>query len=153
MNLILFTIFLLQLVTMLNIEFQPITRPRNYAPERTFVTKWDVEIDRNRVKKINRARDRTAKYFDDFNEFDDFKPRVHFKECEDIIDCAWELDSNDGDETHSGWLRTIRDENAYYDANFDNEWYDMISAELDSDQRKRPYEFQSDQSLFKRPRA
>jgi len=143
----------------LNIESQPITRPRNFPPERTFVTKWDVEIDRNRVKKINRGRDRTAKYFDDF----DFpvQNHVHFKICDDIIpseidsEIDSETDSNDGDgeETNSGWLRTIHAENAYYDANFDTEWYDMISAEFDSDQRKRPYDFESDQSLFKRQKA
>jgi len=49
----------------LNIEFQPITRPRNYAPQRTFVTKWDVEIENTRAKKIARSRERFTKYFDD----------------------------------------------------------------------------------------
>ena len=142
---------------MLNIDFQPISRPRNYAPQRTFVTKWDVEIDRNRVKKINRGRDRTAKYFDDF-DFNDFPvqprvPRVQFNTHVDIISCDPHdpLDSDDGDETNS-WLRSVHAENAYYDKMYDS----YLNDELHSFQygiRKRFYEFESEQSLFKRPRA
>jgi hypothetical protein len=49
----------------LNIEFQPVVSPRNFAPTRLFVTKWDVEIDNNRAKKISRNRERDAKYFQD----------------------------------------------------------------------------------------
>jgi len=111
---------------MLNIEFQPIVAPRNYAPTRTFVTKWDVEIDNNRAKKIARRRDRDTKYFDDFEHVDlptitpitpitpiiPITPiRVRFND--EHID-IWEFD-HDGEQTRQDWLRSIRAENEYYD--------------------------------------
>jgi hypothetical protein len=51
-------------------EFEPTLRPRNYAPERLFVTKWDVEINHNRIKDKSRRRERYHKYFNDgyFND-------------------------------------------------------------------------------------
>ena len=114
---------------MLNIEFQPIVAPRNYAPTRTFVTKWDVEIDNNRAKKIARRRDRDTKYFDDF-EHVDLPPitlitpiRVRFNDICDHINARIALDvselddsdDGDGEETRQDWLRSIRAENEYYD--------------------------------------
>ena len=140
----------------LNIESQPISRPRNYAPERTFVTKWDVEIDNNRAKKIARTRDRDTKYFDYCEEVESLP--VIVKQVE--LDCCWELESDDGDgeETHSGWLRTVKAENDYYDREYgalNFEWYDMNDSELDTDQTKpykRNIEF-DEQTLFKRARA
>jgi len=57
-------------------EFEPTIRPRNYAPERLFVTKWDVEINNNRIKDKSRRRERYNKYFNDtyFNDtyFNDY---------------------------------------------------------------------------------
>lgn len=53
----------------------PIVRPRNYAPERVFVTKWDVEINNNRIKDKSRRRDRFTKYFT--HEFEHFEPQTH----------------------------------------------------------------------------
>lgn len=120
---------------MLNIEFQPIVSARNYAPTRTFVTKWDVEIENTRTKKMSRSRERDTKYFNIFDSTD-FELPV----------------TNDG-ESHAG-LRTHA-ENAYYDRNHRNfiDWYEV---ELDTDQatpcNKRYIDFE-DQSLFKRSRA
>lgn len=57
---------------------EPVFSRRHFTPIRTFVTKWDVEIDRNRSKKISRNRDRDSKYFDHFDyELDHFTQIVH----------------------------------------------------------------------------
>ena len=141
----------------LNIESQPITRPRNFPPERTFVTKWDVEIDRNRVKKINRGRDRSAKYFDDFDLPDYYpvnapepKTRVSFKEfCDDLISIhTYQYDTDydsDGEETRH--MRSVHAENAYYERK-----YPIHELGNQPITRKRFVHFEDDQSLFKRGR-
>ena len=146
-------------MSMLNIEFQPIVADRNYAPTRTFVTKWDVEIENNRTKKIARSRDRDTKYFDyteDF-EYDQLAQLVQVetqKTQADESECGWELESDD--DTNQGWLQSIHAENAYYERELKNnfEWYDMNEAELDTDQgsRKRTI-VSSEESDFKRVRA
>lgn len=142
--------------TTLNIEFSPISRPRNYAPERTFVTKWDVEIENNRTKKISRGRERDTKYFENFDEHADSLPPI-------VIQYEYDESYSDGDseETHQGWLRSVHAENAYYDRKYGElnnnfEWYDMNQPETDKTiERKRFLEpiFDPDQSLFKRVRA
>lgn len=147
---------------MLNIEFSPITRPRNYAPERTFVTKWDVEIENNRTKKISRGRERDTKYFENFDEHADSLPPIAILseyEYESYYnnDGGWELESD----SHEEWLRSVHAENAYYDRKYGElnnnfEWYDMNQPETDKNiERKRFLEpvFDPDQSLFKRVRA
>ena len=45
----------------IDIVFGPI-KTRNYTPIRTFITKWDVELDRKRVKKVSRIKERDNKY-------------------------------------------------------------------------------------------
>jgi hypothetical protein len=130
-------------------SFDPIVRQRNYAPTRTFVTKWDVEIDRNRVKKINRARDRSAKYFDDFDHHADSLPPIPILcEFENSYDCGWELESDDddGDETNHNWLRSLYAENAYFYR------HTLLSKQPIEITRKRFVHFEDDQSLFKRGR-
>jgi len=142
----------------LNIEFQPIVADRTYAPTRTFITKWDVEIENNRTKKIARTRDRDTKYFDYYDENYETLPVV-----KDEQESKDEDKSDDGDdeETRQGWLQSVAAENAYYDrkygelnGNFD--WYDMNQAELDTDQgapcNKRGLDFE-EQTVFKRIRA
>ena len=141
-------------------SFVPNVRERNYAPTRTFITKWDVEIDRNRVKKINRGRDRTAKYFDDV-EFHDYpvnapETRVRFKElCDELIsidpyyyDTNYESDDGDGEETNQKWLRSVHAENEYYERKFPLQFDNQPIT------RKRFVHFEQDedQSLFKRGR-
>ena len=140
----------------------PFVADRNYAPTRTFVTKWDVEIENNRIKKRSRSRERDTKYFDYYNE--DYESPLPVKvnsEVDDGSDCGWELESSDdgeGEETRQGWLRSVEAENAYYDRKYGKsfEWYDMNEAELDTDQaapcNKRGLDFE-EQSLFKRVRA
>ena len=114
----------------LNIEFQPIATDRNYTPERTFITKWDVEIEKTRAKKISRRRERDTKYFDNFDQSSDSLPIL--QEIQEIkeVDCAWEFESDDGE----GWLRSVHAENAYYNRKYgelkDNfDWYDMNQPE------------------------
>jgi len=144
---------------MLNIEFQPIVTDRNYAPTRTFVTKWDVEIENNRVKKISRRRERDTKYFQEFDQHgESLPPIVILSDYDDDTDSN---DSDDGEETRQGWLRSVEAENAYYDrkygeSNFD--WYDMNEAELDTDQgaphnKRFMDEFNWEQGMFKRART
>jgi len=135
-------------------SFDPIVRQRNYAPTRTFVTKWDFEIDRNRVKKINRGRDRTAKYFDDV-EFADYYPvnsdgnRVRFKEfCDEVIyfdtyQYDTQSDDGEGEETRQAWLRAVHAENAYYERKY--------PVDLPEINRKRAL-YSDVVSDFKRPR-
>lgn len=141
--------------SMLNIEFQPFVRPRNYTPERTFVTKWDVEIENNRSKKIARNRDRDTKYFEEFDQHgDSLPPIVHL--CQ--YDETYSNDDGEGEETRQGWLRSVEAENAYYNRMFEElkgnfEWYDMNQPELVPLKRFLESEFDSDQSLFKRARA
>lgn len=135
-------------MSMLNINFQPVT-VRNYTPERTFVTKWDVEIEKNRVKKLSRNRDRDTKYFDNFDQHSESLPVL--KEDEKV-DCAWELGSDD--EEAQGWLRTIHAENAYYERSYgelyDNfDWYDMNQPQTSC---KRNIDF-DEHAIFKRIRA
>ena len=103
----------------LNIKFQPVT-VRNYTPERSFVTKWDIEIQKTRTKKMSRRRERDTKYFDYFEEV---SLPVKTVEVDLKLECAWDL----GD---AGWLRSIYAENAYYNRKCDElkgnfEWYDM----------------------------
>ena len=137
----------------LNINFQPVT-VRNYPPERTFITKWDVEIEKNRVKKISRNRDRDTKYFDDFDLHADSLPVL--KEAEEV----WELDSDDGEgeETRQAWLRAVEAENAYYDRKYgelkDNfDWYDMNQPQTEHTAPcKRNMDF-DEHGMFKRVRA
>ena len=85
----------------------PFVADRNYAPTRTFVTKWDVEIENNRTKKISRGRERDSKYFDYYTDEYETLPEVNEQVDESECDCAWELESDDGDgeETHQGWLK------------------------------------------------
>jgi hypothetical protein len=143
----------------LNLEFQPIVANRNYAPTRTFITKWDVEIDNNRAKKIARTRDRDTKYFDDF-EYVQCAPLVLVQPQIQTQKPIQDEDDDDGDdeETHQGWLQSVRAENAYYDRkygrSFNVDWYDMNEVELDTDQGncKRPF-FSGEESDFKRVRA
>lgn len=132
----------------------PVVAHRNYTPERTFITKWDVEIEKNRAKKIARNRDRDTKYFEEFDQHgDSLPPIVHL--CEFTY-------SNDGEgeETRQGWLRSVEAENAYYDRKYGEltgnfEWYDMnqIDTETPCNKRFLESQFDSDQSLFKRVRA
>lgn len=143
----------------------PFVADRNYAPTRTFVTKWDVEIENNRAKKKSRCRERDTKYFDYYDEsFESLPPIVIQSEYEDDTYSNSEdskSDDGEGEETRQGWLRSVEAENAYYDRKYGElnnnfEWYDMNQAELDTDQaapcNKRYIEFE-DQSLFKRVRA
>ena len=37
-------------------------KPRNYAPKRIFISKWDVEKDRNQIKRKSIQRERRFKY-------------------------------------------------------------------------------------------
>jgi hypothetical protein len=147
--------------SILNIEFQPIIADRTYAPTRTFITKWDVEIENTRTKKISRGRERDTKYFDYYDEkYESLPPAIQTQDDES----GWEVESSDdgeGEETRQAWLRAVEAENAYYDRKYgelnDNfEWYDMNQPELDTDQttpcNKRGLYFE-EQSLFKRVRA
>jgi hypothetical protein len=144
----------------LNIEFQPIVADRTYAPTRTFITKWDVEIENNRTKKIARTRDRDTKYFDYYDDNYETLPAA-IQTQDDCESDAESSDDGEGEETRQAWLRAVEAENAYYDRKYgelnDNfEWYDMNQAELDTDQaapcNKRGLDFE-EQSLFKRVRA
>jgi hypothetical protein len=144
----------------LNIEFQPIVADRTYAPTRTFITKWDVEIENTRTKKIARTRDRDTKYFDYYDDNYETLPAAIQKQ-DDCESDAESSDDGEGEETRQAWLRAVEAENAYYDRKYgelnDNfEWYDMNQAELDTDQaapcNKRGLDFE-EQSLFKRVRA
>ena len=137
----------------------PFVADRTYAPTRTFITKWDVEIENNRTKKLSRCRERDTKYFDYYDEnFESLPPaQVDVSESDEL-----ESDDGEGEETRQQWLRAVEAENAYYDRKYgelkDNfEWYDMNQAELDTDQawsapQKRPL-FSSEESVFKRVRA
>ena len=136
----------------------PVVSDRNYAPTRTFVTKWDVEIENNRTKKISRGRERDTKYFEEFDQHgDSLPPIVVLSEYEDTYsnDDNWELEG----ESEQGWLRSVHAENAYYNRKYGElkgnfEWYDMNQPDTEP-VRKRFLEsqFDSDQSLFKRVRA
>jgi hypothetical protein len=133
----------------------PVVSDRNYAPTRTFVTKWDVEIENNRTKKISRGRERDTKYFEEFDQHgDSLPPIVVLSEYEDTYsnDDNWELEG----ESEQGWLRSVHAENAYYDRKYGElkgnfEWYDMNQPDTEP-VRKRFLEF-DEQSLFKRVRA
>lgn len=135
----------------LNIEFQPIVTDRNYTPERTFVTKWDVEIEKTRAKKISRGRERDTKYFEEFDQHGDSLPPIIQSEYDDTY-------SNDeGEETRQGWLRSVEAENAYYNRKYGElkgnfEWYDMNQPESDPGPRKRNLDF-DEHGMFKRVRA
>ncbi len=86
------------------INMDPIVSKRNYAPTRTFVSKWDIEINHNRNKKISRNRDRDTKYVDYFDRDDGDEPL---------------MDMNDEDsDSNSKWLQSIHAENEYYDKKY-----------------------------------
>jgi len=137
-------------------SFDPIVRQRNYAPTRTFVTKWDFEIDRNRVKKINRGRDRATKYFVHFDLPDDYYP-VNAPEsrnelCDEVLSIdtyQYDIDSDgEGEETRQRWLRAVHAENTYYERKYPTQNQPIEIT------RKRfvHFEVDEDQSLFKRGR-
>ncbi len=142
----------------------PFVADRNYAPTRTFVTKWDVEIENNHAKKKSRNRERDTKYFEQFDQHSESLPPIVVLSEYDDDTYSNGSDDGEGEETRQAWLRAVEAENAYYDRKYgelkDNfEWYDMNQAELETDQaapcNKRFLEpvFDSDQSLFKRSRA
>ena len=94
---------------------------RNYAPKRTFVTKWDVEIKKNRTKKLARSRDRDAKYYDYYD--DDSVPEFVYEYFDDEYEYYWDNDDmnmndGDGEETLKRWFKSIHNENAYYEKYF-----------------------------------
>jgi hypothetical protein len=133
----------------------PIVSDRNYAPTRTFVTKWDVEIENNRTKKISRRRERDTKYFEDFDQYGDSLPSdVRSEYCDESYynNGGWELESDDGDveDTRQGWLRSVHAENTYYELK-----YGKDEAELDTTQiapvKRALVDFE--ESVFKRVRA
>ena len=169
-------------MAMLNIEFSPIVSDRNYAPERTFITKWDVEIENNRAKKIARTRDRDTKYFIDNIDYqlpttsitrgqvpkvqEDVWASITRGQAPKVQEDVWEVepsdsesDDGDGEDTHQGWLRSVQAENDYYDRKYGRKlnvhWYDMNEVELDTDQGhvKRLLDIGSEESAFKRVRA
>jgi hypothetical protein len=134
----------------LNINFQTVTI-RNYTPERTFVTKWDVEIENTRVKKISRGRERDTKYFDDFDRHANSLPVKNAQ--------AWDIDSHhtdgEGEETRQAWLRAVEAENAYYERKYselnDNfDWYDMNQPQTTPCKRNLDFD---EHAIFKRIRA
>lgn len=150
----------------------PIVAERNYAPTRTFVTKWDVEIDNNRTKKISRGRERDTKYFEHFDQHGDSLPPIMIRsEYDDesyYNNGGWELESDDGgwelesdgegEETGQRWLRSVHAENAYYEQKYGkelDEWYDMNDPDLDTVQgapvKRALVDFE--ESVFKRVRA
>ena len=134
----------------LNIKFQPVT-VRNYTPERSFVTKWDIETEKTRAKKISRRRERDSKYFDYFEQYNDSLPEIKKVEVDRELECAWEL----GDDSQSGWLRSIYAENAYYNRKCEElkgnfEWYDM--GQPDTAPCKRNIDF-DEYGTLKRIRA
>jgi hypothetical protein len=134
----------------LNINFQTVT-VRNYTPERTFITKWDVEIQKNRVKKLSRNRDRDTKYFDDFDRHADSLPIKEL--CESLP--IKELCDGEGEETRQAWLRAVEAENAYYDRKYgelkDNfDWYDMNQPQTAPCKRNMDFD---EHAMFKRIRA
>jgi hypothetical protein len=128
---------------MINIEFQPIVPDRNYAPTRSFVTKWDVEIEKTRAKKIARRRDRDTKHFDHFD--DDIEQGVSLPPIVSNDNVVNEIVNDDDtiDEEVQYW-RTVRLEATHYDekkvlqGNF--EWYDMNNTEM-SDMYDTPQTF------------
>ena len=141
----------------------PVVTERNYAPIRTFVTKWDVEIENNRAKKISRQRERETKYFEDFDQHGDSLPEVRSEYGDESYynNEGWEFDSDDGEgeETRQGWLRSVHAENAYYELKYGKdltfEWYDMNDPDLDTVQgapvKRALVDFE--ESVFKRVRA
>ena len=138
----------------LNIEFQPIVAGRNYTPERTFVTKWDVEIENNRTKKISRGRERDTKYFEDFDQHGDSLPPIVIQsEYDDTY--SDDSDDGEGEETRQGWLRSVEAENAYYNRKYGElngnfEWYDMNQPESAPCKRNLDID---EHGMFKRVRA
>jgi len=129
----------------------PLVAHRNYAPERTFVTKWDVEIENTRSKKISRGRERDTKYFEDFDQHSDSLPVL--KEAEEV----WELESDDGEgeETRQGWLRSVHAENAYYNRKYGElkgnyDWYDMNQPQTAPCKRNMDFD---EYGMLKRIRA
>lgn len=144
--------------SILNIEFQPIVTDRNYTPERTFVTKWDVEIENTRVKKISRRRERDTKYFEDFDQHGGSLPPIVIQSEYD--NDTYSSDYGEGEETRQAWLRSVKAENAYYDRKYGElkgnfEWYDMNQPEVENVQVapcKRNLDF-DEHGIFKRVRA
>lgn len=139
--------------SILNIEFQPIVTDRNYTPERTFVTKWDVEIEKTRAKKISRRRERDTKYFEEFDQHGDSLPVL--KEAEEVWELDSESDDGEGEETRQAWLRAVEAENAYYDRKYgelkDNfDWYDMNQPQTAPCKRNLDFD---EHGMFKRVRA
>ena len=130
----------------------PIVSDRNYAPTRTFVTKWDVEIENNRSKKISRRRERDTKYFQEFDEHGDSLPPEVRSEYgdESYYNNGGDLESDDGEgeETRQGWLRSVHAENAYYELK-----YGKDDDEDEAPRKRFLDEFDWEQSVFKRVRA
>jgi hypothetical protein len=98
-----------------SIDFMPFAE-RNYAPTRTFVTKWDIEIKNNRAKKINRNRDRDAKYFDYYDSESEFVYEYFDDEYDyERNNKSINMNDGDGEETREKWLQSIRAENEYFE--------------------------------------
>lgn len=138
-------------------SFVPILPDRNYAPTRTFVTKWDVEIENNRTKKISRRREHDTKYFDysdDLEKYDDSLPPIVDQSDQSEYDSS---DDGEGEETRQAWLRAVHAENAYYERKYgelkDNfDWYDMNQPPDQCAPCKRNIDF-DEHGILKRIRA
>jgi hypothetical protein len=87
----------------------PVVSKRNYAPTRTFVSKWDIEINHNRNKKIARNRDRDTKYVDYFDSDNGDEP---------LMDMNDEDSDYSDEDSNAKWLQSIHAENEYYDKKY-----------------------------------
>jgi hypothetical protein len=138
-------------------SFVPIMPDRNYAPTRTFITKWDVEIENNRTKKISRRREHDTKYFDysdDLEKYDDSLPPIVDQSDQSVYDSS---DDGEGEETRQAWLRAVHAENAYYERKYgelkDNfDWYDLNQPPDQRAPSKRNIDF-DEYGILKRSRA
>jgi hypothetical protein len=139
----------------------PIMTDRNYAPTRTFVTKWDIEIENNRTKKISRQRERDTKYFEDFDQHGDSLPEVRSEYGDESYynNEGWEIESDgEGEETQQGWLWSIHAENAYYEQKYGKDlnyfkWYDDSELETNQTAPVKRALVDFEESVFKRVRA
>ena len=71
-------------------DSEPVIRARNVAEPRTFITKWDQEIDKKVKRKKAFSKNRDSKYSDHFDNDNDVYT-FHFNSVYSFVMCDGRL--------------------------------------------------------------
>jgi hypothetical protein len=97
------TFFLFNFHSLKTMDFVPIVRPRNYAPIRLFVTKWEQEQEKTAKKKRERRAEHDYKYAEQ-----DLTYETLYMTC--TMDRLYDIVQKETDEKPDRWYEDSEDE-------------------------------------------